>query len=588
MSKYVGKRVIPLHCGRWKNTVGYEALSIVYDSDSGVSYIARKAVPSGTELSNTDYWAVCADYSEQIAEAEAAMNESREAMDNAVSVLTARLDANVAASTDSDNDYAAEVIDARIDELGNTYTSLGAAIRGIATRLDEDISEIAASGGMSATAKNLLISILEEAVFTSDQSSNIKLLKTALNASTSSNTTYLVGNTLSHCANSNTATLAKEGAIYAATLTADTGYTINSVTVTMAGDDITELVYAEGYISIPYVSGNIIITASAVDTSNLFDGYTVKGFISSSGLNTNHSYRTTDYIPVTAGNDLYVKYYTGSAFGYHARSYCFYDSDYEYLSGVSTATSSFPVTVPDDAAYVRVCLDNTVVIQDYPVYIGYEDSVGSSEYVKWHYSVTSTYLNCESSNTSNMAIHSYAAEITLEDTTGALYAASVTMGGTDITEDALSGTSIAISSVTGDLVISLAYTNPAGVTNLFAGTYTPGLLTSSGTFNSANTAANTTDYVAIDGAVSLYFTNYYAGRSPALENYVATWCFYDSDKTFLSGGGSNPAVVPDGAAYIRASFAINSNSRSSAIFYIGPENTVDYTQFVGFTEVIDE
>lgn len=45
--------------------------------------------------------------------------------------LDKRLDANVSASTDKDKDYAAEVVDARVDEEGTKYGSVGSHIRAI-------------------------------------------------------------------------------------------------------------------------------------------------------------------------------------------------------------------------------------------------------------------------------------------------------------------------------------------------------------------------------------------------------------------------------------------------------------------------
>ena len=48
---------------------------------------------------------------------------------------------------------------------------------------------------------------------------------------------------------------------------------ISAVTITMGGDDITALVYNNGVISIPSVSGNVVITASASYT--LPSGYTI-------------------------------------------------------------------------------------------------------------------------------------------------------------------------------------------------------------------------------------------------------------------------------------------------------------------------
>lgn len=167
MSKYIGKRIVPKHCGEWKKEAAYEMLSIVLDKDRGDSYISRCEVPAGVELSDAKYWALCSDFSQQIqdmsdqlsetesrmtedlSETKAAMSEELEQeserlnhtvdaakqtleeqvsmareelaqgrldMENTAQRLEARLDANVAASTVPDSDYAAELVDA-----GNAY-----------------------------------------------------------------------------------------------------------------------------------------------------------------------------------------------------------------------------------------------------------------------------------------------------------------------------------------------------------------------------------------------------------------------------------------------------------------------------------
>ena len=46
-----------------------------------------------------------------------------------INTLSARYDANVKASTDTDADYAAELVDARVDAWANENSSLGANIR---------------------------------------------------------------------------------------------------------------------------------------------------------------------------------------------------------------------------------------------------------------------------------------------------------------------------------------------------------------------------------------------------------------------------------------------------------------------------
>lgn len=53
--------------------------------------------------------------------------------------MNKRLDANVTASTDSKADYAAELVDTRVDSEGTTYPSAGEAIRSITAGLARKI-----------------------------------------------------------------------------------------------------------------------------------------------------------------------------------------------------------------------------------------------------------------------------------------------------------------------------------------------------------------------------------------------------------------------------------------------------------------
>lgn len=57
MRQYIGARYVPRFLGPYDNTQEYEALDVV-DNGSGTSYIARKIVPAGTPLTDTEYWFV--------------------------------------------------------------------------------------------------------------------------------------------------------------------------------------------------------------------------------------------------------------------------------------------------------------------------------------------------------------------------------------------------------------------------------------------------------------------------------------------------------------------------------------------------
>ena len=95
-------------------------------------------------------------------------------------------------------------------------------------------------------------------------------------------TTYSIVNRLTNVKNSNGATVITEGTAYTAVLTANEGYVLDGVTVTMGGTDVTDSVYGNGRISIAAVTGNLVITAVGTqkityDVTNLVPVSTVVG-----------------------------------------------------------------------------------------------------------------------------------------------------------------------------------------------------------------------------------------------------------------------------------------------------------------------
>ena len=78
-------------------------------------------------------------------------------------VLSARIDAQVTATTDSDADYAAEVADGRTDAWGNVQGSLGSNIRDGQNRLSMTIEQVQAllQGQIDALAESRISSTLD-------------------------------------------------------------------------------------------------------------------------------------------------------------------------------------------------------------------------------------------------------------------------------------------------------------------------------------------------------------------------------------------------------------------------------------------
>lgn len=179
---------------------------------------------------------------------------------------------------------------------------------------------------------------------------------------------YTVTNTLTGCTSSNAATIVTEGDTYYAVITANSGYVMTGATaqVKMGGTDVTDLYYSGGVISIPYVSGNLVITItaavytptytnvlpSAVDPdtkSGVWDGkgYRNGAYVSSSKpyYGTDSAYWCTGAITVQPSDVIYVKGATLEGAG-HARlgafsgvsGGCYFAKEYVQLSGLATVT----------------------------------------------------------------------------------------------------------------------------------------------------------------------------------------------------------------------------------------------------------
>lgn len=164
--------------------------------------------------------------------------------------------------------------------------------------------------------------------------------------------TYSITNNLTNVTTSNNMDKIAEKTGYIATLTANSNYVISSVTVTMGEKDITSSAYSNGSISISNVTGNIVITAIAVEDVGWISGvpYDItwkEGYIVNGNEETeNASFATSDFLPCHGANRLST---------YDSKVY-FYDKSKNYLS--TSETSFVPdeknLHIPDNAYYVRV------------------------------------------------------------------------------------------------------------------------------------------------------------------------------------------------------------------------------------------
>ena len=215
------------------------------------------------------------------------------------------------------NGYVDSMIDAAVPKLDTTLSITGKSADAKATgdairALSDEIANLN-TNGISATARNLLITILRNGVYISDQNVNITDLETALGGSdVPVIKSYAITNTLTNCTTNNAVTSVTDGGSYTATLTAADGYELDSVTVTMGGIDITSTAYSGSVITIASVTGDVSIVATAVAAEsgggetvvNLFDKSTmvVSGaFVGANGAISTSSTSKYAKIPISVG-----------------------------------------------------------------------------------------------------------------------------------------------------------------------------------------------------------------------------------------------------------------------------------------------
>ena len=319
---------------------------------------------------------------------------------------------------------------------------------------------------------------------------------TALDGGDTPVTTYNVTTTLSHCTSSNSSASIAHNTSYIADLTADSGYSISSVTVTMGGTDITSTAYnsGSGRISIPYATGNIVIAATATVPSV---SYTIMKSLthcaSSNGASSVAS--GAQYATTLTADTGYTLGTVAVAMGGTDITSAAYNSATHEIN-IGSVTGNIVITATATA--------NT-------------------------YTVTNTLSYCSTSNNASTATHGTAYSATLTaDTDYTISSVTVTMGGMDITASAYNSGTISIASVTGNIVIT-AIAQSAG----------PALTSISASFNSGGDTI--TEYNTLD----------------SLKQYLTVTASYDdsSTSTVNSGDYTLSGTLAVGTSTITVSYS---------------------------------
>ena len=274
---------------------------------------------------------------------------------------------------------------------------------------------------------------------------------------------YTINNILTNVTTDNKITSINKNSKYQARITANSGYEINVVKVTMGGVTIIDSTETKDYIDvyIPNVTGNININVVAFvkntgdepgqDTSG--GVYDMMGFLTH-GKSMNHQmhrieddprcWTSVDYVYVIPG-----KTYTLSCDGTWAWVYEYNENDepHNLISGSSINPQTFTFTPSTDRIRVG-CYDEYGTLT-------YFKLTTEGQAAPTMYSIKYNLSNCGSGNTSTLINEGGKYSTILTSMSKyKIDTLKVTMNGNDITDSAVSGNKINIKPVLGNIVIT--------------------------------------------------------------------------------------------------------------------------------------
>ena len=298
---------------------------------------------------------------------------------------------------------------------------------------------------------------------------------------------YTITNNLTNCINSNTVTSVNEGSPYSATVTPNSRHELMNVSITMGGINITSTVYSyqngDAVINIPNVTGNVVITVQATETSSGGDtgggsdpvvGDVLSYMTYGKGINQTtgvirdnpECWATVEPFVVATG-----KTYTISCNATWVWVYGFDEAD-NYTSQLVLGSNENPQNFTFTANSTRIrfgCYDPNHKL----TYCNLTESSSSGGDTggSTSYTITRNLINCTSSNNINSVAQGTTYSTTVRPNSGSeLLNVAITMGGTDVTSSVYTyqngNAVINIPSVTGNIVITVqASSNSSGGTD---------------------------------------------------------------------------------------------------------------------------
>lgn len=147
-------------------------------------------------------------------------------------------------------------------------------------------------------------------------------------------TTYTITNNLTNCTTSNTLNSIKANRMYVATITPDSGYNLLTIEVTMGGTDITSSAVSGDTVTISEVTGNIVITAKAIEQSTPPETLTISNIAD---------------ITQTEKTEFYIQYTTNIAVVKHEISWDGGNTFYDKTSDVTASGTTYKFKHDDKA-----------------------------------------------------------------------------------------------------------------------------------------------------------------------------------------------------------------------------------------------
>lgn len=177
---------------------------------------------------------------------------------------------------------------------------------------------------------------------------------------------YGVSTNLTNASISNSAISIEDGAAYSADVTANDGYELTSVTVTMGGEDITPECVTDGKIRIGEVTGNVVISAVALAVTDYTNqipistdasgtvyngvGYKADTYLSSGLEGSRTGICTTGFIPCAYGDIIRFKNCQIQS-GQSSHRFAFYDSTKTMIANMQFNTTNLAASSYFDEVY---------------------------------------------------------------------------------------------------------------------------------------------------------------------------------------------------------------------------------------------